>query len=178
MFKFYRARVRNAAKYLRKNYYKSKVESLEQTNPRKWWRITKQLLGQSHTSDSMYKSLAQSSNITNYQDLANKINEFYQSFSSHLPPLNVSSLPECSGEIPSKYIIDIQTVERKLAYIDCFKSPGPDALPNWIIRDFFHILAPPVCAIFNSSIREGVVPLLWKSANVVSLAKVSPPKSI
>ena len=36
----------------------------------------------------------------------------------------------------------------------------------------------PVCAIFNTSVRQGVVPGLWKCANVVPLPKVNPPVNI
>ena len=40
-------------------------------------------------------------------------------------------------------------------------------LPAWTKyqTDFATTLAPPVCAIFNSSLREGTVPLLWKWAD-------------
>jgi len=37
---------------------------------------------------------------------------------------------------------------------------GSDEIPNWILRDYATTLAPPVCAIFNSSVREGIVPQL------------------
>ena len=39
-------------------------------------------------------------------------------------------------------------------------------------------LAPPVCAIFNSSLKEGIVPQLWKYADIRPLSKVQPPKLI
>ncbi len=37
------------------------------------------------------------------------------------------------------------------------KSVGPDAIPNWVLQDLFGIISARVCAIFNSSIREGCV---------------------
>ena len=33
----------------------------------------------------------------------------------------------------------------------------------------------PWCALFNSSMQEGYVPPIWKSANIFPLAKVNPP---
>ena len=59
-----------------------------------------------------------------------------------------------------------------------YKAPGPDGLPNWLLRDFCAHLAGPVCAIYNASVREGFVPSCWKEANVVPVPKVHPPRDI
>jgi len=40
------------------------------------------------------------------------------------------------------------------------------------------LLADPICAIFNASVRQGHVSNRWKLANVVSVPKVHPPKDI
>ena len=58
------------------------------------------------------------------------------------------------------------------------KAPGPDNIPTWVLRDFAGILAAPVCAVFNSSIREGSLPSIWKSAITCPIPKVNPPKAI
>ncbi|KAK2158205.1 hypothetical protein NP493_1814g00003 [Ridgeia piscesae] len=58
------------------------------------------------------------------------------------------------------------------------KAAGPDEIPNWILRDYATIFAPPVCVIFNSSLREGTVLLLWKCAGIRPLPKAQPPKLI
>ena len=57
---------------------------------------------------------------------------------------------------------------------------GISAIPNtnWVLRDFAPLLCEPICAIFNASIRESNVPLIWKQANVLPIPKVNPPKSI
>ena len=39
-------------------------------------------------------------------------------------------------------------------------------------------LAEPVCAIFNSSLRQGHVPKIWKQANVIPAPKIHPPKLV
>ena len=58
------------------------------------------------------------------------------------------------------------------------KATGPDNIPPWILRDFSHILSRPLAAIYNSSLREGVLPDLWKTATVVPLPKKHPPTVI
>ena len=58
------------------------------------------------------------------------------------------------------------------------KSPGPDNLPNWVLRDFAFALCEPLCYIFNFSLHEGVVPAIWKQANIIVIPKIKPPKSV
>jgi len=65
-----------------------------------------------------------------------------------------------------------------LSKINTNKSCGPDNIPSWILRDNSVWLAEPVCAIFNASVREGIVPIIWKKANVVPVPKTNPPRKI
>ena len=46
------------------------------------------------------------------------------------------------------------------------------------LRDFAAVLCQPICSIFISSIREGIVPLIRKSVNVITIPKVHPPRNI
>jgi len=59
-----------------------------------------------------------------------------------------------------------------------YEAPGPDQLPSWILRDFAPLVAEPLAAIFNTSIREGKVPDIWKSAVVIPARKINPLRSI
>ena len=45
-------------------------------------------------------------------------------------------------------------------------------------KKYAHLLAAPVTAIFNSSLREGKIPDLWKTATVVPVPKKHPPGSL
>ena len=58
------------------------------------------------------------------------------------------------------------------------KATGLDEIPAWILRDFASILSKSLAATFNSSLREGVIPDMWKSANILPLLKTHPPRSI
>ena len=58
------------------------------------------------------------------------------------------------------------------------KATGPDDISAWVIRNNADVLAAPLTAIFNSSLREGILPPQWKSAYVVPVPKVHPPVSI
>ena len=61
----------------------------------------------------------------------------------------------------------------------CRKANGPDNIPPWMVNyNYAHLLAAPVTAIFNSSLREGKLPDLWKTATVVPVPKKHPPGSL
>ena len=94
------------------------------------------------------------------------------------PSLNDDTAPLPPDFIPFEFTIGRAAVERKLSRINTHKAPGPDGLPNWVLRDFSTPLSGPVCAIFNASVREGFVSTWWKEANVIPVHKIQPPKSI
>ena len=58
------------------------------------------------------------------------------------------------------------------------KATGPDNIPAWLLKNHAEVLAPTLTAIFNNSLREGVVPIEWKTPNVIPLPKGNPPVSI
>jgi len=105
------------------------------------------------------------------------VNESLQHVSEDLQPLCLECLAS-SSQLPDQYIITTETVLARLERINVYKSPGPDGIPNWLLKDFAPLVCETLCAIFNASVREGKVSLLWKRANVVPVLKVHPPKSI
>ena len=58
------------------------------------------------------------------------------------------------------------------------KATGLDRIPPWALNECSHLLAASVTATFNSSLREGVLPKLWKTATVIPLSKKHPPVTI
>ena len=145
-----------------------------------WWREVKKLTGQQQQSHSQCPLSTMANNLCkgNTQMLADNINNFFHSVSADLSPLNPEVIPEVADVSPDEFIIEPYEVERKLSAINTRKSCGPDDIPNWFWREFSPWLAEPVCAIFNASLRHGVVPTLWKCANIVPLPKKKPPRSI
>jgi hypothetical protein len=54
------------------------------------------------------------------------------------------------------------------------KSPGPDGIPVWLLRDFAYVLSPAITFLFNWSLETGQMPLCFKVANVTPVPKSSP----
>ena len=111
--------------------------------------------------------------------LANTMNDFFVSVSDHLPRLNKShKVFDVNEELPDQYVISVCITFKALESVKANKATGPDNIPAWVLRNYANVLAPPLTAIFNNSLREGVLPMEWKMANVIPLQKTSPPVSI
>ena len=152
-----RNQVQRLTKQLRQKYYEKKVNGLRTSNPRNWWRAVKQITGLKQKSTEPLVGLAQRIQDGDVHALAGNI-KFFQQVSADLRPLSDSTTPPTSDVLQSEFVIELSAVERKLSRINVYKAPGPDGLPNWILRDFCTQLSRPVCAIFNASVREGTVP--------------------
>ena len=100
--------------------------------------------------------------------------------SDHLPALSADNdyLQLEIPCVPSKYVIPVEKVEKQLRKLDTSKAPGPDSIPSWVLKEFSELLAGPVAAIYNSSLREGHVPRIWRAAYVSPLPKKKPPEHI
>jgi hypothetical protein len=109
--------------------------------------------------------------------LANKIKLTFQSVSSSLPKL-IPTHQSPASILPDQYCVSVEEVEKNLLKIKPHKACGPDGIPNWIYRDFAGYLAAPIACIFNSSFREGHIPSIWKSADVVPIPKINPPRRL
>lgn len=113
------------------------------------------LLGKSKNSclDEMAASLCDGHLL----ELANTINQHFQSVSGDLPPIQVTHSHD-PNTIPDQYIIYPTAIEKQLCNIKPHKAVGTDGLPNWLLRDFCNTLSGPIAAIVNSTIRERFAP--------------------
>jgi hypothetical protein len=175
-----RNKVNRTNKKLRGAYYKEKIESLKKTDQKKWWKCVNELTGKPHSGGEELEGLANKLTEGDIGELAEKVNHFFQSVSADLPKPDKDILIPLDPQytIPDEYIITVIEVEKQLMKLNVSKAPGPDGIPTWVLRDFAGQLAPPVCAIFNASVRQQRLPVVWKSAITCPIPKVSPPKAI
>ena len=174
-----RNQVNREASRLRHQFYQSKVTALEESTSRDWWKHMKSLLGLSSGGKSELINLANRCTDGDMLLLANSINEFLVSVSSDLPRLNKNHyIFQLQEPLPDALTITVADTQQALSKVKINKATGPDLVPAWILRDFSSVLAGPLAAIFNSSLREGILPGLWKTATVVPLPKKHPPRSL
>jgi hypothetical protein len=175
-FRALRNKIQRLTRQLRRKFYARRMAGLRTSNPRNWWRGVKELTGQKSRSSQPLSALANQLHDGDMSALASSVNSFFQHVAADLHPLSIDAPPP--PDFSSEFDISRAAVEAKLRHINVHKAPGPDGLPNWVLRDFSAQLAGPVCAIFNASVREGFVPTRWKEANVIPVPKVQPPMSI
>ena len=139
----------------------------------------KPLLGTSSGSRNEMQGLANKYTDGDLDSLVNSMNGFFVSVCEDLPRLQ-SSHPifDADEPLPAEFIVSVTDTKVALEKVKVNKATGLDNIPPWVLKDFSHLLAAPVTAIFNSSLREGVLPKLWKSASVIPLSKKHPPDTV
>lgn len=110
----------------------------------------KQITDLSRPSTQPLQSLANQFHDSSVHELASRINNFFQQVAADLQPLADDAGPSLLNVVPDEFVIVSAAVEIKMSRIQTNKAPGPDGLPNWVLRDFCGQLAGPVCAIFNN----------------------------
>ena len=172
--------VNRLSRKLRERFYAKQIEGLRNSDSTNWWRRTKLLTGQEVRPDLI--GLANSQTHGDMQELASRINDSLIDVSADLTRLTAVNNDDIddSEAPPSEYnyFISPDEVFYKLERISIRKSPGPDNLPNWFLRDFAFALCDPLCHIFNVSVQQGVVPNIWKQANIIAIPKTKPANSI
>ena len=106
------------------------------------------------------------------------INNFFASIiNSNRSPISVNHTHN-DGIVLDEYIIFIEQVYEVLTSLKPHTSLGPDELPTWVLKDFASFLAPPKANMSTASVRQMLVPPIWKSAYISPIPKISPPYSI
>ena len=181
LFKFYRNKVNRERKLLRAKFFATKVSNLWKTKPKAWWSNIKRISGMK-TSNTDLQSQLQIENTDHLSssELANLINgTFLEPMNIH-HPLRNEDLFTLHQQIPPdppsvvKAISSPASVLEKLKKLNPSKAPGPDGIPNWILKTYAEILAFPISNLLNSSYQEGKLPTVWKEANITPIPKEKP----
>lgn len=84
----------------------------------------------------------------------------------------------CIPEAPINCRIDVINMEftainvfEGLAKMDASKGPGPDGIPPKFIKEIAAEICDPLRIIFNTSIKSGIFPALWKISHVTPIFK-------
>ena len=70
--------------------------------------------------------------------------------------------------------ISIEGVDQLLQGLSPNKASGPDEISLKILKEIHHEIAPILTLIFKLSLETGVVPIDWRTADVVPVYKKSP----
>ncbi|KAK2183179.1 hypothetical protein NP493_321g03002 [Ridgeia piscesae] len=165
--KILRNKVNRAASKLKYNIYQTQIAAMHESGSHDWWKHMKTIMGLKTNGKSCVQGLANKTTDGDCGLLANTTNDFFVSVSDHLPRLNKShKVFDVNEELPDQYVISVCTTFKALESVKANKATGSDNIPAWVLRK--------LSAIFNNSLREGVLPVEWKMVNVIPLPKTSP----
>jgi hypothetical protein len=163
--------VRNRLKNLVGTKYKDYISNLGSNlleNPKRFWSL---LNNRTKSKGSPEKINCNGKEITDPIGMANAINSY---FCGIFTPWDNKPFPETTKfkNANLKHIIlTVTEVEKALKELNPTKAPGPDGIPTKIMKECATELAPLFLHLYNTSLKTGVVPTEWKSANVVALHK-------
>ena len=159
----------------KKMEHAGKLKASISENPKRFWFYIK-----STTSDRPSPNFLRDGHklVTDIQDGANILNKFFSSVfnpaSTASPTL--SALPFSGvGEKLDSIELTASEVREVLLSLDPNKASGPDNIPGSLLKNTAAEIAPSLCKIFNLSLSHGVVPVLWKRANVTPVFKKDDP---
>jgi hypothetical protein len=180
LFKYYHNLVNRSCKRCREVYYNTKVARLKDSKPKHWCNEVKRISGHSPVSNRNNTNIesllpTQITDQRSCNELANFINESFLEPQQMFEPLDESSklCDENFTSLTSKLQVTELEVFLKLKSLNASKSPGPDGVPSWLLKDFAEILAYPITLVINSSFEQEHLPLAWKQANISHIRKAS-----
>ena len=97
-------------------------------------------------------------------------------------PKLAGKIEQWTNDDPLKYVVKQSSVMKFNLVSDIFilnsikqlkngKAPGPDKFPTMLIKDAAEVICEPLAMIFNSSLRHGIFPDIWKLARVTPIFK-------
>ena len=168
-YRFFQKECRREMRKLESDYINSKIEQgLKENNQKPFWRYVK----------SRRQEIAGTAPLKNGPYLEScstgKAKILLRQFCSVFTKDNTSSQPDIPGNpFPEAEPLRINQdgVEKLLRNLNASKAAGPDNLPSKVLKNCARQVAPILTIIFRQSIKTGVLPSDWLSANVTAVYK-------
>ena len=151
------------------NSYLFKVKSNIRRNPKLFYNFVN-----SKRKVTTYPTTMKMNGIlySNDADISNVFAGFFASTYSS-KTINEMIIPNHIQEVFPINIpfLDSSLVLKNLKSIKICTNPGPDGIPSIILRNCAEMLSYPLTYLFNSSLKYGYFPLLWKLSFIVPIHK-------
>ena len=137
---------------------------------KKWWKITKDFLGQNKCSSYPPLNIQGKIIVTN-KDKADAFNNFFISHSeidtseATIPVAN--AIP---GDSLNSFEFTLEDITDLLKSLDTTKSSGPDIISAKMLREAGYSIAPSLYRLFQLSLDLCLFPNDWKKANGMGAA--------
>ncbi|CAF0861072.1 unnamed protein product, partial [Brachionus calyciflorus] len=112
--------------------------------------------------------------ITEPKEIADELNKFFQSVFTtdsfnFAENLNFKTNVKCDTQ--PEDLVSMEILINRLETLEPSKSPGPDGVHGQILKNTAKAISIPIFIIFTNSFRSGIVPNIWKQANITPLHK-------
>ncbi len=107
-------------------------------------------------------------------DISSKAQILNRQFQSVFTTEDVPTIPTLPGRPCTdleQLWIDVKGVAKQLAAIKTSKAPGPDNLPNTLLKELSEELAPFLTVLFTQSVNLGTLPEDWLNAYITPVSK-------
>ena len=91
--------------------------------------------------------------MTEYSPLSNYDLQILMESSEDVPPVGMN-------------MTSSMCVYNKLKSLNSAKTPGPDGIANWVLKEYAETLGSPISNLLNASYIEQMLPPAWKRANI------------
>ena len=76
--------------------------------------------------------------------------------------------------VPEEFYISEFAVYQALRKLKVSRASLNDVVTNRLLRTLADVFAAPICAVINSTIRQGVIPEQWRLSRISVIPKVLP----
>ena len=169
--KLLRQKVDQEIRKAKERWYKRRMENLDDSK-RSWYSHVRAL---THRHPPQWS--IGSTNPGAVVHMAEVIDDFFAQICTTFDQLSTKGLPPFlpADEIP--FEIQPWQVAKKLSQLRQGMAVPNEDLPMRLMKEFSIELAVPLSHIFNKSLREGKIPLIWKQATVIPVPKKPAPES-
>ena len=163
------------------SHYHGLIE--DKGDPKRMWKAINKVLDKATPSTEVSTLDVEGRTITKEKDIAEALNHHFTT----IGPKLASKLESRSDDDSLKYInaqqnkmmfvpVDETYVLNAIKQLKNGKAPGPDKISTKLIKDAADFIWKPLTMVFNSSLKYGVFPDIWKLARVTPIFKTGSKK--
>ena len=152
-------------------------------DPKRMWKVINKVLDKATPSTEVSTLDVEGRTITKEKDIAEALNHHFTT----IGPKLASKLESRSDDDSLKHInaqqnkmmfvpVDETYVLNAIKQLKNGKAPGPDKISTKLIKDAADFIWKPLTMVFNSSLKYGVFPDIWKLARVTPIFKTGSKK--
>ena len=152
------------------------IASMCKSNPKKFWNFvnhkTKCLNGIpdiKYVDQNGLDILAD-----NDEDKAEVFNDYFKTvFNDRLDEDDPNKVELQFDNVPEMPSVDIQEFDvlKQINKLNVNKSPGVDGIHPRVLKEIGSVISVPLTLIFRCSLKTGVLPVDWRSANIAAIYK-------